>query len=237
MILEYLRTVRDLSRAEMMSAGTKPAPLSVYDSYYFPLRFQFIEINKSNGKIKYIYNKISMPQWKDLSNYMKIELFQLMCEDLDESLYSFNPKIHPDLVAELKGKDLVAALARRMRRELVRLGDKPRHHVFVVEGHDRKGGATDLHIHGMAMVEGKGQAHDVLRASGRAAGQDVKGRGRLPSGNSGEFCYYVVGKSWARYMTKNVDRVHSAITRRSVVFSRRAIQLTKAFYERVTGQG
>lgn len=244
LILGDLRALRDIARAEIVASGGKIEPLSVYGSVYFPLIHQMREkpTKIDNGFVKGVdgirfeCDSMNMPQWKDLSMPMKMELFQLLCEEHGKCLYAFNPKIHPDLLKELKGKDLVSSIRQRMKAELDRLGDLPRHHIFVVEGHSRAGLSVDLHIHGMAMVSDAMQAKEMMRATGRAAGQEVKGRGKLASGNSGKFCYYEKGKSWVRYITKSSAKSLPGVSRRHEVFSRPAVQKTKEFYEFVTGQ-
>lgn len=236
LILEYLRTVRDIAKAEMVAKGVRLQPLSVYSSSVYPLTFQFKEKMEKGGGVIYDYKREKMPQWKDLTECAKIEIFQLFCEEWKDCLYTFNPKIHPDLISELSGKDLVSGLRSRAKRRLDRLGELPMHYCFVVEGHDAKGALVGLHLHGMAMVEDRTQAEQVKLAMGRAAGQEVRGRGKLPSGNLGRFYYYKEGKSWAGYITKSMGRRHPKIGRRSLVFSRPAVQLTREFYEYITGQ-
>lgn len=244
LILGDLRALRDIARAEIVASGRKIEPLSVYTSVYFPLIHQMREkpTKIDNGFVKGVdgirfeCDSMNMPQWKDLSMPMKMELFQLLCEEHGKCLHTFNPKIHPDLLKELMGKDVVSSIRQRIKAELDRLGELPKHHVFVVEGRSKAGLARDLHIHGMAMVSDTQQASEMVRATGRAAGQEVKGRGKLASGNRGEYCYYEKGKSWVRYITKNSGKAVPGVSRRHEVFSRPAVQMTKEFYELVTGQ-
>lgn len=233
-ILEYLRVARELAKEEL---GECAGPLSVYSStYLFPIRFQIVENETGKGYVTYKYNSVPMPHWNDLTIRLKVELFQMLCEEWDKSLYTFNPHIHPDLLSELAGKDLVAALRERTKRRLDRIGRLPRCHFFVVEGHDGKGVPKRLHIHGMAAVEDERQANAVRLAMGRAAGQDEKRRSKLPSGNHGKFYRYEAGKSWAGYILKNIDREHHSISRRKFVFSRAAVQVTREFYNFITGR-
>jgi hypothetical protein len=236
LIVEYLRTIRDIAKSEMPKSGASIEPLSVYNTQYFPLRYQFKEVRKENGRIQAVTDRHPMPEWKDLTTRAKVELFQLLCEEWGNILYTFNPKIHPDLERELHGKDVVKAIGRRVKRQLAPLGHLPQHHFFIVEGHDGKGAPVKLHIHGMAVVESEAQAIAVKSAVGKAAGQDTKGRRKLPSGNHGRFYYYESGKSWAGYITKNVERRDPRISRRSYVFSRLAVQISREFYEIITGQ-
>jgi hypothetical protein len=237
LLLEYLRTIRDIAKSELLESGASIEPLSVYNTEYFPLSFQFNEVKLQDGRILAVTDRYPMPEWKDLTIRAKVELFQLLGEEWENSLYTFNPKIHPDLERELSGTDFVSAIRRRVKRRLAPIGRLPQHYFFVVEAHDGKGAPVKLHVHGMAVVESEAEANAVKSAMGKAAGQDTQGRKKLPSGNRGQFYYYEAGKSWAGYITKNVGRRDPRIKRRSYVFSRPAVQISRQFYEFITGQG
>jgi hypothetical protein len=210
--------------------------LSVYSTYYFPLSFQFEEDHLANGMTRYHYDRRIMPEWKDLTNTMKLDMFLLNCEEKFGSLYTFNPHIHPELLIELEGKDLVTELGKRMARYLGVLGEEPKHYAFVVEGHGKDGKPTRPHVHGMAMVRDEKQADAVRLAVGKAAGQDIKGRGKLPSGNQGRFYAFVEGKSWSGYMSKNIAKDIPNVNRRPIVISRVATQVCRSFYNYVVGR-
>jgi hypothetical protein len=235
-IIENLRTLREIAIEESGLKLAEIDPLSVYTSYPFPLVWQFKEIPLDHGRVEFSHNDVPMPHWNDLTIRLKVELFLLLCEEWDDLLYTFNPHIHPELIKELRGKILVSELRGRAKRRLSRLGNLPKHHFFVVESHNSKGEPVRPHIHGMAMVENAKQAKAVRLAMGKAAGQDQKGRGKLPSGNSGTFYYYQKGKSWGGYILKNVHKPSAHSIRRSFVFSRPAIQATRSFYNYITGQ-
>lgn len=234
--LEYLRTVRDLAAEEMRRNGVHPEPLSVYSTDYFPLSFQFKEKPMRDGKVKVEYNRSYMPQWKDLTLRAKLEVFQLLCEEWPKRLYTFNPKVHPELEKELSGRDIVTIIRKRASARLEKLEPFSKHYFFVVEGHDRQGKKVPLHIHGMAVVEDESQAEEVKIAMGQAAGQDANGRKKLPSGNRGQFYYHEKEKSWSGYIIKNVGRSHPLLRDKNYVFSRPAVQITREFYEMITGQ-
>ena len=235
-ILEDLRNLREIAAEESGSTASTLAPLSVYSTYPFPLMWQMKETVNSMGFIEYNYNSLPMPHWNDLTTRLKIELFQILCDEWENLLFTFNPHIHPDLLTELKGKELVSELRQRAKRRLTRLGELPKHHFFVVETHNGKGDLVRPHIHGMAMVADDKQAQAVKIAMGKAAGQDQKGRGKLPSGNSGKFYYHKIGKSWAGYILKSIDKPSPISERRVFVFSRPAVRVTREFYNFITGQ-
>lgn len=231
--LEYLRFVRDLAKSEM----TGPLdPFTVYSSPYFPILHQFKENIQKNGIIKYEYNKSPMPSWNDLLINTKVSLFQLMTEEWDNSLYAFHIKIHPDLIEDVSDENIIRRVAKRTRLRFNALGNLPRHHFFVVEGHSKGGEAVAPHIHGMAMVENEKQAGAVKEAMKDAAGQNSGGRKRLHKGGKGEFCYYEAGKSYPGYMLKHKVKGAKMFGRKPYVFSRPANQMTRSFYEFITGQ-
>lgn len=234
--VEYLRTVRDLAKADLGVSRESYEPLSVYSTIYFPMKFQFEEIQIGSG-IAYKYVRRPMPSWKDLTSQAKIEIFQLLCEEWGQCLYAFHPKVHPELQKELEGQDIVSIIRKRAKRRLEKLGELPNRYVFVVEAHDRLGCPTGTHIHGLAMVEDDAQAKAVKSAMGNAAGQDDKGRSKLPSGNRGEFCYFKEGKSFPKYIMKNADKGSKTFGRKPIVFSRAANRMAHDFYDFVTGRG
>lgn len=234
--LEYLRFVRDEAKPDVIAIGPDYEPLSVYNTYHYPLEHQFEEVNLQNGYTIYYVNRKVMPQWKDLTHKMKIDMFLMLCEEQEQSLYTFNPHIHPDLISELKGKDIVSSLGKRMSRYMRKLGAAPMHYAFVVEVHGKGGEATRPHIHGMALVNDIKQGDAVRLAAGMAAGQDVKGRGKLASGNQGRFYQYIAGKSWSSYISKNFNRTHPDVNRHPLVFSRNAKAISRAFYNQIVGR-
>lgn len=234
--LEYLRHCRDEAMAVFDLDRSRDGPLSVYDTRYFPIYYQFKEEKNDIGKIRYSYNEYKMPDWNDITNEMKLGLLQLASEEWGECLFTFNPHIHEELLRELYGRDRVKSLAKRMARYLKGLGYAPSHYAFVVEEHGKNGKPTRLHIHGMALVSNDRQAKAVTEAAAKAAGQIVKGRGKLPSGSHGRFCYFEPGKSLGGYMLKNADKRLKASKRRNLVISREATQFIRIFYNRITGR-
>lgn len=231
--LEYLRHVRDLAKTEM--AGPLP-PFTVYYSPYFPIFHQFQEILVDMGRVKYEYQKLPMPRWNDLLIETKVSLFQLMCEEWNNSLYAFHIKIHPDLIKDVSDEILIQRMSKRVRLRLNALGNLPCRHFFVVEVHSKEGEAVAPHIHGMAMVEDEKQACAVKEAMKEAAGQNSGGRKSLHKGSKGEFCYYKTGKSYPGYILKHKKKGAEKFGRKPYVFSRPANQMTHSFYEFITGQ-
>lgn len=231
--LEYLRYVRDLAKSEM---ACPLKPFTVYSSSYFPIAHQFKERIDKDGKVKYEYQKLPMPSWNNLLIETKVSLFQLMCEEWNKSLYAFHIKMHPDLIKDWLDENIIPKMTKRVRRRLNALGNLPRRHFFVVEAHNKEGEAVAPHIHGMAMVEDEKQACAVKEAMKEAAGQNSGGRKSLHKGSKGEFCYYKVGKSYSDYILKHKKKGAEKFGRKPYVFSRPAQQMTRSFYEFITGQ-
>lgn len=229
--LEYLRCVRDVAKSEMRQPAT---PLSVYSSSSFPLSFQFKEAIGTDGRVKYSYNTLPMPSWNDLNIDTKVSLFQMFSEEWPECLYAFHIKIHHDLHHSLGDAGLVKMINKRIKSKLSSLGELPRHYFFVVETHDRDGKEVLPHLHGVAMVEDEKQALAVKKAIAEAAGQGSGGRPKLHKGSKGEFCYFEPGKSFPRYMLKQKAKGAKAFGRKPYVFSRKANQVTRDFYEFIT---
>ncbi len=231
--LEYLRYVRDLAKSEMASPSL---PFTVYSSPYFPLSYQFKEKIHKDGKVSYEYHESPMPSWNDLLIKTKVSLFQLMSEEWNKSLYAFHIKIHPDLIKDWSDESIIHRMGKRVRRRLNALGHLPSRHFFVVEAHSKEGEAVAPHIHGMAMVGDENQARAVKEAMKEAAGQNSGGRKSLHKGSKGEFCYHKTGKSYPGYMLKHKKKGAMMFGRKSYVFSRPANQMTRSFYEFITGQ-
>jgi hypothetical protein len=115
-----------------------------------------------------------MPQWEDLSQWMKVMMATMACHQWD--LLTFNIHLHPDLERELVASQSVRpVLAERVRKHLTRAIGPGREFFFVVEGHSKDTLApTILHIHGAAAIYRAGEANRVETAIAAAAGH---GRG------------------------------------------------------------
>lgn len=80
-----------------------------------------------------------MPQWKDLSQWMKVTLATLVCHEGD--LLTFNVNMHPDLEAQLGATGSVRQrLSERVRKHVSRAIGRAREYFFVIEGHSVRTG-------------------------------------------------------------------------------------------------
>jgi hypothetical protein len=118
-----------------------------------------------------------MPQWEDLSQWMKVMMATMAGHQWD--LLTFNIHLHPDLERELVATHSVRRkLAERVRKHLGRAVGKGREFFFVIEGLSTGTLApTFLHIHGAAALYQAGEADRVETAMAAAAGH-VRGASR-----------------------------------------------------------
>jgi hypothetical protein len=120
-----------------------------------------------------------MPQWEDLSQWMKVMLATMVGHQWD--LLTFNIHLHPDLERDLvTAQSVRPKLAERVRKHLGRAVGKGREFFFVIEGLSKDTLApTFLHIHGAAAVYEAGEADRVEAAIAAAAGH-VRGASKQP---------------------------------------------------------
>jgi hypothetical protein len=119
-------------------------------------------------------NGLPMPQWEDLSQWMKVMVATMACHQWD--LLTFNIHVHPDLEAKLVASQRVRPeLAERVRKHLSRAVGKGREFFFVIESFSKHTGSpTVLHLHGAAAVYEPGEPESIEMAVAKAAGH---GRG------------------------------------------------------------
>jgi hypothetical protein len=115
-------------------------------------------------------NGLPMPQWDDLSQWMKVMLATMGCAQWD--LLTFNIHLHPDLEQELVASQRVRpALAERVRKHISRALGPGREFFFVIEGLSKRTLApTNLHIHGGAAVFERRESQLIEAAVAKAAG-------------------------------------------------------------------
>ena len=120
-----------------------------------------------------------MPQWDDLSQWMKVTMATVVCHEWE--LLTFNINLHPELEAELVAKDTVrTGLSERVRKHLGRAVGNGREYFFVIEGHSNLTGAqTYLHMHGAIATRAPRESKLIEDALAKAAGHDLAGRGRV----------------------------------------------------------
>lgn len=116
-----------------------------------------------------------MPQWEDLSQWMKVMIATMLGHQWD--LLTFNIHVHPDLEARLVATGrLREKLAERVRKHVTAAVGK-REFFFVIEGAKKgTGQPVILHMHGAVCAYDTSEAKDLEAALARAAGHNVAGR-------------------------------------------------------------
>jgi len=174
-----------------------------------------------------------MPQWKDLSQWMKVTLATLVCHEGD--LLTFNVNMHPDLEAQLVATGSVRQrLSERVRKHVSRAIGRAREYFFVIEGHSaRTGRPTYLHIHGAIAIGDQTEEAAIKQALLKALGQDKAGRRQTPRS--------VVAKPFERiraaypdYLFKFTLRRDPRLDERRLVMSRTMTQAAAMFWHDMT---
>lgn len=170
-----------------------------------------------------------MPQWRDLSQWMKVNLAVIVCFEWD--LLTFNINLHPELESELVAKGNVRhALAERARKHLSRSVGRKREYFFVIEGHEKHSGAqTHLHIHGAIAIRSGDDVKNVMGALGRAAGHDVRGLKKTPRALHSEW-FKIVQAAYANYLFKFVRRPDPRLDEKRLVLSQGMNQAAHMFW-------
>lgn len=181
----------------------------------FPMRRQ------ANGR--------PMPQWEDLSQWMKVTVATVVCHEWD--LLTFNINLHPELEADLIASGQVRQrLSERVRKHVSRSLGAGREYFFVIEGHSKwKGMETHLHVHGaFAARDGESQEmiEDVLC---KAAGYDMRGRGR-PNRASKSKWFQMVRVAYMNYLFKFTLRRDPRLDERRLVMSNAMTQAARDFW-------
>lgn len=170
-IFGILRRSVALAEHKHAVANEPVEPLSVfYGKQELPWDLTPFPIGRQeNGK--------PMPQWEDLSQWMKVMMATMLGHQWD--LLTFNIHLHPELEAGLVASGrLREKLAERVRKQLTKAVGK-REFFFVIEG-ARKGTGQPviLHMHGAVCAYNAGERQMLEEALARAAGHNIAGRGQ-----------------------------------------------------------
>ncbi len=181
----------------------------------------FPMVSQDNGR--------PMPQWKDLSQWMKVTMATVVCHEWD--LLTFNVNLHPDLEAELVASGAVRTkLAERVRKHVSRELGPGREYFFVIEGHSAKTGAqTYLHIHGAMAARDQAEHRRIENALAKAAGHDVGGRGRKPRATKSVW-FEQVRVAYPNYLFKFTLRRDPRLDERRLVMSHAMTQAASMFW-------
>lgn len=231
-ILRFIEGYAESGAAAHRRLGEQIEPLSVYlgkpgnpfneTLAPFPVR------NQENGR--------PMPQWKDLSVWLKVQLAVMVLHEW--TFQTFNIHLHPDLESSWvgNGRDVRMAIRDRLRRELDSLLTPRREFFFVVEGwskHTRS--PTRLHIHGGAAIYEPGDDQKIEDAAARACGHGLKGYSNQPRAvHSDEFTR--AGPAYINYLFKSVSRHDDRLPDRRLTMSRSVVEAARDFWDTITGR-
>jgi hypothetical protein len=235
-IYRLLRFRHDIGMQRARFARLPISPLSVYlpDQRTPKGKFaaQFPVTHQRNGSV--------MPQWKDLSKWLKVQLAVMVLHSW--RLITFNINLHPDIEERMVHNDqnvrkvLMASMGRELR--LVS-GLKDREFYFVIEGWSKTTrAATGLHVHGAMVVwEDDGEkAVDLVAAVARACGHGVAGR-KAPRRAIHAKPFERERPGYVDYLFKATKKGDARLDDRNrLAMSRTAVDGTRHFWEVITGQ-
>lgn len=175
-----------------------------------------------------------MPQWKDLSQWLKVGMATEVCNQWD--LLTFNINLHPELERELVAKGSVRIkLAERVRKQLGMAIGPGREYFFVIEGHSKDTGAqTHLHMHGAIVTADHGEVATIKDALARAAGHDVAGRGRVARAVHSAW-FTTIRPAYMNYLFKFTLRRDPRLDDKRLVMSISMTQAARDFWEYISG--
>ena len=193
--------------------GKETLPASM-DVSPFPM------VTQGNGK--------PMPQWKDLSQWMKVTMATMVSHEWD--LLTFNINLHPRLEADLVASGEVRIrLAERVRKHVSRALGTEREYFFVIEGHSSSGAATYLHMHG-AIATRPGESDAMIESVlAKAAGHDLHGRGRVGRSVHSKW-FERLRVAYPNYLFKFRTRRDPRLDERRLVMSRAMTQAASMFW-------
>jgi hypothetical protein len=188
----------------------------------FPIR------NQANGR--------PMPQWEDLSAWMKVQLAVMLLHEW--TFQTFDIHLHPDLESQwlLEGRDPRMMMRDRLRRELDKSVGPGREFFFVVEGWSKKTRtSTMVHIHGGAAIYDELDDEKIEEAAARACGHGLKGYSRQARAvHSQEFTRE--GPAYINYLFKAVRTRDPRLPERRLTMSRSIVNATRDFWNTITGR-
>jgi hypothetical protein len=177
-----------------------------------------------------------MPQWEDLSAWMKVQLSVMLLHEW--SFHTFDIHLHSDLESQWlrQGRDLRVTLRDRLRRELDKLVGPQREFFFVIEGWSKKARApTVVHIHGGAAIYNDEEDENIETAAARACGHQLKGYSKQRRAVHGQ-PFTREGADYINYLFKSVTRKDERLPERRLTMSRSVVSATREFWNTITGR-
>ncbi|MFK4002533.1 hypothetical protein [Qipengyuania sp. NPDC077563] len=173
-----------------------------------------------------------MPQWEDLSQWMKVNVAVIV--GFEWELLTFNINLHPELETELTRQGNVRKkLAERVRKHVGRSIGFRREYYSVLEGHAKLTGAkTHLNMHGTIAIRAGDSVKILMAALARAAGHDIGKRKRIPRAVHSQW-FTVIRAAYANYLFKFARRRDPRLDERRLVMSQEMTQAAKMFWNDV----
>jgi hypothetical protein len=173
-----------------------------------------------------------MPQWEDLSQWMKVMMATMVCHQWD--LLTFNIHLHPDLEQELvAGQRLRPVLAERLRKHITRAVGPGREFFFVIEGFSKHTlSPTILHIHGAAAVFAGGEAKRIEAAVAKGAGHLPAASKQPRAVHSKPFTLLQAG--YGDYLFKFAKRFDPRLDEKRLVMSQPMTRAARDFWIDIT---
>ncbi|MEB3415129.1 hypothetical protein VCJ71_03520 [Alteriqipengyuania sp. WL0013] len=160
---------------------------------------------------------------------MKVLMATIVSHEWD--LLTFNINLHPELETELVlSGSVLSRLSERVRKHISREVGTGREYFFVIEGHSAKTGAqTYLHIHGAIATHDSAENGRIEEALLRAAGHNVRGRGKTPRATKAKL-FEQVRVAYPNYLFKFTLRHDPRLDERRLVMSRVMTQAAAMFW-------
>lgn len=170
-----------------------------------------------------------MPQWEDLSQWMKVNMGTIVCFEWD--LLTFNINLHPELEAKLVERGNVRLeLMERVRSHVRRSLGENREYFFVIEGHQKRTAArTHLHMHGAIASYDEEEREALKVALGKAAGQGLRESKPVPRSIHSRW-FTVVQAAYSNYLFKFARRDDPRLDHRRLVMSQPMTQAATMFW-------
>ena len=200
------------------------------------------DFDPDTGK-HYPTKKRYFPQWRDLSEYLKYHVAGLCV--LATKGYTFSARLNPDLERRWlqNGYDFYERIKKRIAKEFREAGLSDVGYAFVVEGKNRKGSRTGLHIHGVFFFNDGLWYRDKVRRAIEAALKvgDFRQGVRRSRDVHVTLMYDPAIRGdkpparWAAYTTKNSLKPDDRLPHRRIFMNQMMTQMAREMWGQIRG--